>query len=70
LKTNKNDNYYKPAANGTIEVPSTRKVPEPNNTFALTGIGIIGAILLRRRRKTAYYLSTATTKFQQLLNFT
>ena len=39
-------------ANGTIEVPLTRKVPEPNNTFALIGIGIIiSTFLLRRRSK-------------------
>ncbi|MEM6753585.1 MAG: hypothetical protein AAF630_11505 [Cyanobacteria bacterium P01_C01_bin.38] len=40
--------------NGTIEVPLTQKVPESNNTAALTGIGIIGAtFLLRQRRKSA-----------------
>ena len=39
---------------GTIEVPLTRKVPESNSAAALTGIGIIGAtFLLRRRRKSA-----------------
>ncbi|MBE9212318.1 hypothetical protein IQ247_06280 [Plectonema cf. radiosum LEGE 06105] len=47
-------------ANGTIEVPLTRKVPESNNAVALTGIGIIGAILLRRRCKTAVDLTSFT----------
>ncbi len=37
---------------GTIKVSATQ-IPESNNSFALTGIGIIGAILLRRRCKTA-----------------
>ncbi|MGD1912772.1 MAG: hypothetical protein ACFB2X_18570 [Rivularia sp. (in: cyanobacteria)] len=36
--------------NGTIEVPLTRKVPESNSAAALTGIGIIGATFLLRRR--------------------
>ena len=38
-------------ANGTIEVPLTRKVPEPKNTFALIGSLIISTFLLRRRSK-------------------
>lgn len=39
-------------ANGTIEVTSTQKVSEPNNTFALIGIGmIVTTFLLRRRSK-------------------
>ncbi|MEO1350292.1 MAG: hypothetical protein AAFW84_16060 [Cyanobacteria bacterium J06635_15] len=37
-------------ASGTIEVPLTRQVPEPNDTFALIGIGIVGATFLLRRR--------------------
>ncbi|MEL7039783.1 MAG: hypothetical protein AAFO04_29900 [Cyanobacteria bacterium J06592_8] len=35
---------------GTIEVPLTQKVPESNSATALTGIGIIGATFLLRRR--------------------
>lgn len=37
-------------ANGTIEVPLNQKVPEPNNTLALIGIGIVGATFLLRQR--------------------
>lgn len=37
-------------ANGTIEVPLNQKVSEPNNTFTLIGIGIVGATFLVRRR--------------------
>ena len=44
---------------GTIKVSATQ-IPESNNTFALTGIGIIGAILLRRRCKTAVDLKSFT----------
>ena len=35
---------------GTIEIPLTQKVPESNGAAASTGIGIIGAIFLWRRR--------------------
>ncbi|MEB3218442.1 MAG: hypothetical protein VKN72_19715 [Nostocales cyanobacterium 94392] len=45
---------------GTIEVPLTRKVPESNNAAALIGAGIIGAILLHRRCKTAVDLKSFT----------
>ncbi|MBW4600498.1 MAG: PEP-CTERM sorting domain-containing protein [Calothrix sp. FI2-JRJ7] len=37
--------------NGTIIVPTTQKVPEPNATAALVGVGISGIFLLQRRRQ-------------------
>lgn len=36
---------------GTISVFQTQKIPEPNTTAALTGIGIIGATFLLRRKR-------------------
>ncbi len=48
---------------GTIEVPLTQKVPEPNNAAAFLGISIIGAsFLFRRRRKTVSILSGSNYK--------
>lgn len=38
-------------ASGTIEVPLNQKVPEPNNIFALMGIGVIISTFLLRQRQ-------------------
>ncbi|MEC4819135.1 MAG: PEP-CTERM sorting domain-containing protein [Scytonema sp. PMC 1069.18] len=38
--------------NGMIQVPSTQRVPEPTNTAALVGVGVIGVgFLLRQQRR-------------------
>ncbi|MEC4887522.1 MAG: PEP-CTERM sorting domain-containing protein [Scytonema sp. PMC 1070.18] len=35
-----------------IQVPSTQRVPEPTNTAALVGVGVIGVgFLLRQQRR-------------------